>query len=165
MKNQFQFRAWLFDMVVGGLSEDKIFLEVRAGDPDLYKLVTQQVDQRGNTVTSPKPLQDVIKKTQEEWSNATGPLSAAYQKLHYAELGLRGDLQAELTKLDLPNPHDVRDAVKQAMNVTSREEWGAAGVPSDIDGAIGYLETAGVDVSGLRARMNDLYPVAQPDTE
>ena len=168
MKNQFQFRAWIFDMVKSGESEDKIFLAVRSGDPDLYKVVTtvQTRDQRGQIVdsVSPKPLQDMIKKCQEEWSQPKA-LNKAYQVLHYSELSLRGDLQEALTDLDLTEPNDIRDAVKQAVAIASREEWGAAGVPHDLDSAIGFLETAGQDVTSYKARLEQLYPTPKPDAE
>lgn len=168
MKNQFQFRAWVFDMVRAGESEDKIFLAVRSGDPDLYKVVTtvQTRDSRGQIVdsVSPKLLQDMIKKCQEEW-NQPKPLNKAYQVLHYSELALRGDLQEALTELDLTDPGDIRDAVKQAVAIASREEWGAAGLPKDLDDAIGFLKEAGVDVSSYTARLEQLYPTPKPDSE
>lgn len=167
MRNQFQFRAWVFEMVQAGISEDKIFKLVRDEDPDLYEVVTtvQIRDQRtgkpSGTSKSPAQLQEMIKATQDESKNALGPLAVAYQRLHYKELSLRGDLQEALTHLDLANPREVREAVKAAVEVSSREEWNGANnvPPHDINNAIELLEEAGTDVAGFRTRMTELYPV------
>jgi hypothetical protein len=152
--NQFQLKARVFDLVTREeLTPDSAAQRISREDRETYLLA------------GGKNIEALAKGLSDEWKHSLGPLSRAYMAYHYAEIGLRGDLQAALAQLELDNPHDIRDVVRAIGKVVAQEEWGSAGEPRDLLDALELLDEAGVDVSGYRARVDALYPKVADDDD
>lgn len=154
MKNQFQLRAWLFDLVTReGLTPDTASQRIAREDRETYLTATG------------KKIEEQATRYDAEWKAAIGPLARRYMTQTHLEVGLRGDLMNALAALDATNPQDVRDVVQMLQKLAARETWGAAGVPEDLVDAVDCLAAAGVDVEDYKVRMNLLYPPVAPDAE
>lgn len=152
--NQFQAQAEIERLILGGLSHDKVYHEVRANTA-----LKDSIQRNSSIAEFRKAVESFAENfnSRLEEARRRGPLVEAHVKLQARAGALVGELIAKMTALSLEDPADIRDAVGIVAALEGASERGD--LATIIKNALEYLDTAEVDVKDLEHEFLALFPV------